>query len=78
MTFEPYTSAELGMVRKQQIAGWSVEAISRYWRRDREEVDLALWLMLGRWKNITDGRALVNRRLAKRAAYHSLPEEIAA
>lgn len=69
MTFVPMSTAELLSIRKQRNQGWSIAACASHWRRSPEEVELAMWAMLGRWRqNITHARDLVNRRLAKRCA----------
>lgn len=72
MTFRPFTSPELTRMRTQRKRGWSMDRVASFAGRSPEEVDTALWMMLGRWHEITQNRNRVNRILAKRAADRTL------
>lgn len=68
MTFRPFTSPELTRMRTQRKRGWSMDRVASFAGRSVSEVDTALWMMLGRWREITRNRDRLNRILAAKAS----------
>lgn len=68
MTFRPFTSPELTQMRTQRKRGWTLDRVASFAGRSPSEVDTALWMMMGRWREIAPNRARVNRILSKREA----------
>lgn len=78
--FVPMASSELRGIRQKRRDGWSVRQCAAHYRRDPEEIDIAMWAMLGRWdlSSMFHCRDTANRHLAKRHARLGLVEMLVA